>query len=250
MEHDLVAVGARRRATRRRSRGSRCGHRADGRGRSWRRPAARRPTPRAPRPARPPRSRWCRDARPRESAPPPEHVLQLDDVAVDVGDVEQAAVAAGQAGQGLRPVRAGGLRPRACSRASMTGGWPRGERPLDDVPLEERDRARLVHLGVVLEDLARAGEVLLARGRDLLLVGRPGIARRQLVEQRVDEARLPARTGRSRPRSPLGFVHQLDEAIEQVARIVRSGRRFGVVLHAEDGQAIVAHALDGVGRSG
>src|SRR5260370_41333533 len=42
------------------------------------------------------------------------------------------------------------------------------------------------------------------------------------------------------------FLHQIRELREQIMRIVRPGRRFRVVLHAEKRQRLVAHALIGV----
>src|SRR5713226_1630904 len=42
------------------------------------------------------------------------------------------------------------------------------------------------------------------------------------------------------------FLHQIRELREEIVRIVRAGRGFRVVLHAEEGQFLVAHALVGV----
>ena len=109
-------------------------------------------------------------------ARPAQDILELDHVAIHVRDVEQAAMAAGQAGQCLqafhgRRTRAGILERGDHRRQSGV------ERPFDYVPLEERNGAGLVHLGVILEDLARAGEVILARCRDVRLMAGPGVIR-------------------------------------------------------------------------
>src|SRR5215470_14501577 len=42
------------------------------------------------------------------------------------------------------------------------------------------------------------------------------------------------------------FLHHLHEILEQVMRIVRAGRGFGVVLDAEQRQVSVAHAFERV----
>src|SRR5919201_179067 len=42
------------------------------------------------------------------------------------------------------------------------------------------------------------------------------------------------------------LLHQPDEALEQVVGVVGARRRFGVVLHAEDRQAVMLHPLDGL----
>jgi len=42
------------------------------------------------------------------------------------------------------------------------------------------------------------------------------------------------------------FFHQVGELGEEVVRIVRAGRRFRMILHAEQGQILVAHAFVGV----
>ena len=42
------------------------------------------------------------------------------------------------------------------------------------------------------------------------------------------------------------FFHQIRELREQVMRIVRPGRSFRVILHAEERQVLMAHALVGV----
>ena len=42
---------------------------------------------------------------------------------------------------------------------------------------------------------------------------------------------------------PFVLFHQIHEIVEQVIRIVRTGRGFGVVLHAEDRVAPVAEAF-------
>ena len=41
----------------------------------------------------------------------------------------------------------------------------------------------------------------------------------------------------------LPLLHHLPEVAEQVVRIVRAGRGFGVVLHAEERQCLVAKAF-------
>src|SRR5262249_4398772 len=51
----------------------------------------------------------------------------------------------------------------------------------------------------------------------------------------------------SRPRSaspPPGF-HHLDEAAEEIARVVRAGRRLRMILHREGGLTLDRQALDG-----
>src|SRR4051812_24164019 len=53
---------------------------------------------------------------------------------------------------------------------------------------------------------------------------------------------VTARAGRSSSRS----FEQLDEAVEQVGRIVRAGRSLGVVLHAERLDVARPQALDDI----
>jgi hypothetical protein len=55
---------------------------------------------------------------------PAQHILELDDVAIHVGDVEQTAMAACEAGQGLRPIRLlrAGAAPRRSRRQSPAAG--------------------------------------------------------------------------------------------------------------------------------
>src|ERR1035438_803333 len=44
----------------------------------------------------------------------------------------------------------------------------------------------------------------------------------------------------------LRLPHELGEIVEQVVRIVRAGRGFGMILHAEDGLLAVAEAFEGL----
>ena len=45
---------------------------------------------------------------------------------------------------------------------------------------------------------------------------------------------------------PLRFVlDQIGELIEKVRCVMRAGRSFGMILHAEDRQFLVPHSLDG-----
>src|SRR6202030_3995782 len=47
-----------------------------------------------------------------------------------------------------------------------------------------------------------------------------------------------------RATSPLELLHHLDEILKQIVRIVRTRRRFRVVLHGEQRQIPVAHAFE------
>ena len=42
------------------------------------------------------------------------------------------------------------------------------------------------------------------------------------------------------------FLHHLEELFKQVVRVVRAGRRFGMVLNAESRHGAVLHAFDRV----
>src|SRR5262245_23024758 len=44
---------------------------------------------------------------------------------------------------------------------------------------------------------------------------------------------------------PLLLLDEVDEASEEVRRLVRAGRRLGVVLHGEERQALVLEPFDG-----
>ena len=84
-----------------------------------------------------------------------------------------------------------------------------GQRSLDHEPLQERGQARIEQLGVVLEDLAGPGEVILARLGDLGPVRLLGELGGQPIDQRVDEAGAPlARHGQCRLCSSMSLMNR------------------------------------------
>src|SRR5256885_3468460 len=45
-------------------------------------------------------------------------------------------------------------------------------------------------------------------------------------------------------KDPASLLHQINKSLEVMFSVVRTGRRFGMILNRDDGQSRMAHALD------
>ena len=101
-------------------------------------------------------------------ARPADDVLDVEDPIGHAEELKQAAVGGGE--RRHHPTLVGGQSPCPSPAPAPPAAVPPAKRPLQHVPLEERRHPPLEQLAVVVEDLAGAVEVLLARAHRLQLV--------------------------------------------------------------------------------